>query len=273
MDAAGTYDLVIDTLNENGSDNYCGGSIGGYFDVIVNGTTVAEAVSFHGNMEEATVTIPGVALNAGVNTVHFYCVQAYNGSTTDGYNEGGINLIEMQLQPVGGITEACADEDADGECDVCAANLCDHATSKVVGVSNGNKTHTLKAVCTVCGAEVPNMEAATVIDFKADAEKAAAEFEGWADLQVAQYFNPVPYAYEDIDGVRQGNGNNETQMAAADALVEWLDVNADWSFDDTMSSASANYKKYALSKDASTQWGLFMYNLVVNNGGMLLPIS
>ncbi|MBP3633418.1 MAG: hypothetical protein J6J43_02465, partial [Oscillospiraceae bacterium] len=64
------------------------------------------------------------------------------------------------------VIENCADEDADGYCDLCEGvmpeDTCDHAETTSETVYNGNKTHTTTVTC-VCG-EVVSTETADCVD-------------------------------------------------------------------------------------------------------------
>ena len=119
-----------------------------------------------------------------------------------------------------------------------AEEACDHASTTESVAYNGDKTHNVSTVCADCGEAVANMENAVVIDFKADAEKAAAEFAGYANLQVATHYATNMGAYVDIDGVRLGSGNDAAQLAASDELNAWLEENANWSFSDEFSGST-----------------------------------
>ncbi|MBQ9968528.1 MAG: hypothetical protein IJO88_07385, partial [Oscillospiraceae bacterium] len=229
---AGQYELNVDVvMAAMAGSNWDGACAGGVLDVEVNGKMAIEHFATIGDGSVQTVSGGVVTLNEGANeiTIRVYSDMQGNVDNQPSSNtsDRAVTLKSMSFAPVGEVTADCVDADHDGICDVCEANICEHTDVEVVKTFNGDKTHSIKAVCSACGETVANTEAATVINFKADvAAAAAANTDAWAAAKTATHYNRNIGGYEDINGIWIGNGQpTEAENASAQTVMDWIAAN------------------------------------------------
>ena len=147
---------------------------------------------------------------------------------------------------------------------VFASETCLHTRTEDDIRYNGNKTHTVKAVCADCGKAVSEAEAFTV-DFMADAKR-MAQLPAWDKMKVSRYYDPQRGAYVDVPGARYVGGEaNGAQLAAAEEVHAWIEENCNWRFAD-IGAISRDSKRLTINAGDDLDFGLRIWTIYINTG-------